>query len=116
MECQCGDSEALGTHWKSKDSNCCPDGCDCQDCKSWQVLPRIEVGERMTDLELLQLKCEEAELALSHCSAVFELIPISELEKGHQWIPSDICLLLLEKAKNSVNDYVTTHQDLIRNE
>jgi hypothetical protein len=42
-KCQCGDPEALGTHWEEEDGNCCPDGCECLDCKWWRPYKNLEV-------------------------------------------------------------------------
>lgn len=111
LECSCGFQDHLGTHWPIEIGYCCPDGCQCQRCLSWQALPRLEVGGKLTDLEILQLKCEELELILGKCQAAFELIPIPSLEIGHQWIPSDIAILLLRKAKDGIHDYLTLHPE-----
>lgn len=62
-----------------------------------------------TDLEAFQIKCAEAERALEDCHAALELVPIWALEKGQNWLPSDVALLLLRKAKDSVAVYATHH-------
>lgn len=61
------------------------------------------------ELEAYQIRCAEAEKALEECSAAFELVPLWALERGQQWMPSDIALHLLKKAKDSVLAYSTAH-------
>lgn len=69
----------------------------------------------MTDQEILQLRCAKAEKVLSDCSAALELIPIWAIEKGQQWLPSEIALLLLKRAKDSVADYILVHGNIENN-
>lgn len=64
---------------------------------------------KKTDLEAFQIKCAEAERALEDCHAALELIPLWALERGQNWLPSDIALHLLKKAKDSVTDYGRAH-------
>lgn len=61
------------------------------------------------DLEAFQIRCAEAEKALEDCSAAFEIIPIWALERGQTWIPSEVALHLLKKAKDSVTAYSKAH-------
>ncbi len=61
------------------------------------------------DLIAFQIRCAEAEKALEACNAALELIPIWALERGQTWIPSDVALLLLKKAKDSVTNYAKDH-------
>lgn len=61
------------------------------------------------ELEAYQIRCAEAETALENCSAAFELIPIWALERGQNWLPSDVALHLLKKAKDSVTNYGKAH-------
>lgn len=61
------------------------------------------------DLEAFQIKCAEAERALEDCHAAFELIPIWALERGQNWLPSEVALHLLKKAKDSVTGYGHAH-------
>jgi hypothetical protein len=61
------------------------------------------------ELEEYQVRCAEAEKALEDCCAAFELVPIWALERGQNWIPSEICIHLLKKAKDSVTDYSRSH-------
>ena len=61
------------------------------------------------DLEAFQIRCAEAEKALEDCNAALELIPIWALERGQNWMPSEIALHLLKKAKDSVTSYATQH-------
>lgn len=61
------------------------------------------------DLVAFQIKCAEAEKALEDCHAAFELIPIWALERQQQWLPSEIALHLIKKAKTSVTDYSRAH-------
>lgn len=44
-ECQCGFPEELGTHWQAEDGECCPLGCDCQDCFYWEAFTSMEVRD-----------------------------------------------------------------------
>src|SRR5690349_17538594 len=30
--CACGHPDELGVHWSKEDGNCCPAGCECDDC------------------------------------------------------------------------------------
>lgn len=66
---------------------------------------------RKPDKELVafQIRCAEAEKALEDCHAAFELIPVHALEKQQQWMPSEIALHLIRKAKTSVTEYSTAH-------
>ncbi len=66
----------------------------------------------MTNEELWHLQCEEAEKALEACHAAFELVPIESIEKGLNWLPSEIALHLLKKAKTSVVDYIHIHGNI----
>lgn len=67
------------------------------------------VTKHKKDLEAFQIRCAEAEKALEACSAAFELIPIWAIERGQQWIPSEVALHLLKRAKVSVADYGHAH-------
>lgn len=49
MNCQCGDPEALGTHWLAEDGECCPPGCDCQDCEFWSAFTILKVENGKDD-------------------------------------------------------------------
>lgn len=64
---------------------------------------------RKKELEAFQIKCAEAERALEDCSAAFELIPIWALERGQNWMPSEVAIHLLKKAKDSVGNYSREH-------
>lgn len=61
------------------------------------------------DIEALQIRCAEAERALEDCNAAFEIIPIWALERGQNWIPSEVAIHLLKKAKGSVISYGNAH-------
>lgn len=61
------------------------------------------------EFEAYQIKCAEAESALEACSAAFELIPLWALERGQTWIPSEVALHLLKKAKDDVTNYGLAH-------
>lgn len=61
------------------------------------------------ELEAYQIRCAEAESALEECSAAFELIPLWALEKGQQWIPSEVALHIIRRAKDSVTSYSLAH-------
>lgn len=63
----------------------------------------------MTELEMWEIRCAQAEKALEDCSAALELIPIWALEREQQWMPSEVALHLLKKAKDSVRDYSIAH-------
>lgn len=67
------------------------------------------MGRKKNEGELWQIRCAQAEKTIEECSAAFELIPLWALEKGQQWIPSEVALLLLRKAKESVNSYSADH-------
>lgn len=61
------------------------------------------------ELEVFQIRCAEAEKALEDCNAALELIPLWALERGQTWIPSEVALHLLKKAKDSVVAYSNHH-------
>jgi hypothetical protein len=61
------------------------------------------------ELEAFQIRCAEAEKALEECCAAFELVPIWALERGQNWIPSEIAVHLLKVAKDSVTRYANHH-------
>lgn len=61
------------------------------------------------DLEAFQIRCAEAEQALEDCAAAFEIIPIWALERGQTWIPSEVAIHLLKKAKDGVTNYSKAH-------
>ena len=61
------------------------------------------------ELIAAQIRCTAAEKAVEDCAAAFELIPIWALEKGQTWIPSEVAILLLKKAKDSVTAYSKHH-------
>lgn len=63
----------------------------------------------MTENEMWQIRCAQAEKALEDCSAAFELIPIWALERGQNWMPSETAIHLLKRAKDSVRDYGIAH-------
>lgn len=65
--------------------------------------------EDKEELKAFQIRCAEAEKALEECFAALELVPIWALEKGQTWIPSDVAILLLKKAKDSVAAYARHH-------
>ncbi len=67
------------------------------------------MADKDEDLIEFQIRCAEAEQALESCNAAFELIPIWALERGQTWIPSDVALLLLKKAKDAVTAYSNNH-------
>lgn len=67
------------------------------------------MSKKQDNLQAFQIRCAEAEKALEDCSAAFELIPIWALERGDNWIPSEVALHLLKKAKDSVTDYGHAH-------
>lgn len=67
------------------------------------------MSKKQKDLEAFQIKCAEAEKALEDCSAAFELLPIWALERGQQWLPSEVAIHLLKKAKDSVRDFGRSH-------
>lgn len=56
-----------------------------------------------------EIRAADAEKALEDCKAALELIPIWALEKGQTWIPSEVAILLLKKAKGSVANYAKNH-------
>lgn len=68
-----------------------------------------EKTKKKEELILFQIRCAEAEKALEDCAAAFELIPIWALEKGQNWVPSEVAILLLKKAKGSVTTYSAVH-------
>lgn len=61
------------------------------------------------ELEAMQLRCAEAERAIEECNAAFDLIPIDSLRLGQTWIPSEVALHLLKKAKDSVVAFSNHH-------
>lgn len=61
------------------------------------------------ELEAFQIRCAEAERAIEDCSAAFEVVPLWALERGQNWIPSEVALHLLKKAKDSVTAYCRSH-------
>lgn len=65
--------------------------------------------EEKTEQELWQIRCAQAEKTIEECSAAFELVPVWALEKGQTWIPSEVAILLLRKAKESVKTYSLDH-------
>lgn len=67
------------------------------------------MGKKQTEREMWQIRCAQAEKALEDCSAAFELLPIWALEREQNWMPSEVAILLLKKAKDSVRDYSTAH-------
>ena len=56
-----------------------------------------------------QRRCAEAELVLEHAAAAFELIPIWALERKQQWMPSAEAIVILKRAKTSINDFAAIH-------
>lgn len=54
-------------------------------------------------------RCIEAEAALEDCSKALELVPIQPLAQGQVWMPSEIAIHLLRRAKDSVTSYVDRH-------
>lgn len=67
------------------------------------------MGKKKTEQEIWQIRCAQAEKALEDCSAAFELIPIWALEREQNWLPSEVAILLLKKAKDSVRSYSQDH-------
>lgn len=65
--------------------------------------------KKKEELILFQIRCAEAEKALEDCAAAFELLPIWALERGQNWVPSEVAIRLLKKAKGSVTAYSTVH-------
>lgn len=65
--------------------------------------------EREEELIGFQIRCAEAEKALEDCNEAFNVIPIWALERGQTWIPSEVALHLLRKAKDSVTNYGKRH-------
>lgn len=63
----------------------------------------------MTEQEMWQIRCAQAEKALEACSAAFEILPIWALERNQNWMPSEVAILLLKQAKESVRAYSTAH-------
>lgn len=63
------------------------------------------------ELIKLQIRCAEAEKALEDSNTALELIPLRELEQGHTWIPSEIAISILKKAKNSLSVFRITYID-----
>lgn len=61
------------------------------------------------ELQAFQIRCAEAEKALEDCLAAFTMLPIWALERGHNWMPSEVEIHLLKKAKDSVTDYSKRH-------
>jgi hypothetical protein len=54
-------------------------------------------------------RCLEAEAALEDVSKALELIPIEPLANGQVWMPSEVAIHLLRRAKDSVTGYVARH-------
>lgn len=69
------------------------------------VVGRQTLGDR----EHYKRKCAELEDVVESCLSALTLIPINQLKQGHTWIPSDIALRKLEKAKDSCNEYARIH-------
>lgn len=69
------------------------------------------VPENEGELEVLPIKHSEAEKVIEDCNAALELIPLRELEQGQTWVPSEVAIYLLKKAKESVSNYIITHTD-----
>lgn len=65
--------------------------------------------EVIQDLHAAQARFAEAELALEHCQAAWELIPVWALERGQNWLPSKEAIRILKRAKDSVRDYGKIH-------
>lgn len=61
------------------------------------------------EIEALQIRCAEAERALEDCNAAFEVVPIWALERGQTWVPSEVAIHLLKKAKDGVTGYARSH-------
>jgi hypothetical protein len=61
------------------------------------------------EIETLQIRCAEAERAMEDCNAAFEIIPIWALERGQTWVPSEVAIHLLRKAKDSITTYTRHH-------
>lgn len=59
--------------------------------------------------EYWEARCAEVEASLQDCANAFELIPIWALERGQNWLPSDVAMLLLKKAKDGIRDYMEKH-------
>lgn len=56
-----------------------------------------------------EIRCAEAEATLEDVAQAFELIPVGALEAGKTWLPSDVALHLIKRAKDSLNDYASIH-------
>ncbi len=59
--------------------------------------------------EYWEARCAELERSLLDCAEAFELIPIWALERGQQWMPSDVAMLRLKNAKDGVRNYLDKH-------
>lgn len=62
----------------------------------------------MTNEELTR-RCMDAEEALEKCSAAFDLIPIWTLERELHWMPSEVALHVLRKAKDALREFESSH-------
>lgn len=56
-----------------------------------------------------KVRALEAEEVIKDASKAFDLIPIGPLSAGQVWVPSDVALYLLKKAKTAVKDYEEHH-------
>ena len=61
--------------------------------------------------EYWEARCAELEAIINVCAEAFELIPIWAIERHHDWHPSDVALLRLKQAKDSVRDYLAFHSN-----
>lgn len=54
----------------------------------------------------LQRRIQELEDIIEKCSQAFDLLPITAIEKGVQWFPSEEAIHRLRRAKDGVRDYL----------
>lgn len=57
------------------------------------------------DLEYWEARCLEAEEVIKACAHALALVPVSALQKGTTWIPSEVAIYQLETAKLAVDRF-----------
>lgn len=56
-------------------------------------------------LKYWESRCIEAEETLKACMHALALVPVTALQKGTTWIPSEIAIYQLESAKLAVDRF-----------
>lgn len=57
----------------------------------------------------------QLEIVLEDCIKFLELVPLTQIEKGIRWMPSEEAIMLGKRAKDAINQYSQTHLHPIRN-